>query len=238
MTKQISWPRVFVEALVIVGSILLALGLEAWWTGAEARREARRALESVLAELGEARVEIERVGGLHGQLLSATTALALRLATVAPDQTVVVTDTLLAGLLITSTTDAPSALIEAFISSGGLDEVENEELRRQLIAWSPVLRDLRDDEAQVRDIMNRDVMPYLWGEFDMEQARNVSVAWARGRPRSESGGSDYQTQVRSTLRLRNLVGQQAVWFDLLNGQSLEAVVRLRTLSDLVRLELN
>ncbi len=31
MTKQIPWRRVFVEGVVIVGSILLAFGIQAWW---------------------------------------------------------------------------------------------------------------------------------------------------------------------------------------------------------------
>ncbi len=33
MSKQIPWLRVFVEGVVIIGSILLAFGLQAWWDG-------------------------------------------------------------------------------------------------------------------------------------------------------------------------------------------------------------
>ena len=41
MSKQIPWLRVFVEGVVIVGSILLAFGIDAWWDGrqAEAARQ-------------------------------------------------------------------------------------------------------------------------------------------------------------------------------------------------------
>jgi len=31
LTRQIPWLRVFVEGVVIVGSILLALAADAWW---------------------------------------------------------------------------------------------------------------------------------------------------------------------------------------------------------------
>ena len=31
MTSQVPWLRVFVEGVVIVGSILLAFGIDAWW---------------------------------------------------------------------------------------------------------------------------------------------------------------------------------------------------------------
>ncbi len=36
-TRQIPWLRVFVEGVVIVGSILLAFGLQAWWDGRQER---------------------------------------------------------------------------------------------------------------------------------------------------------------------------------------------------------
>ncbi len=38
MTKQVPWLRVFVEGVVIVGSILLAFGIEAWWDGVQEGR--------------------------------------------------------------------------------------------------------------------------------------------------------------------------------------------------------
>ena len=38
-TKQIPWFRVFVEGAVIVASILLAFGIEAWWDGVQEREE-------------------------------------------------------------------------------------------------------------------------------------------------------------------------------------------------------
>ncbi len=37
MTRQIPWIRVLVESVVIVGSILLALGIDAWWEGRQQR---------------------------------------------------------------------------------------------------------------------------------------------------------------------------------------------------------
>ncbi len=47
MKPQIPWLRVFVEGVVIVGSILLAFGLQAWWEGRQERAEERQALEAL-----------------------------------------------------------------------------------------------------------------------------------------------------------------------------------------------
>ncbi len=37
LKPQIPWLRVFVEGVVIVGSILLAFGIDAWWDGVQER---------------------------------------------------------------------------------------------------------------------------------------------------------------------------------------------------------
>ena len=51
MKAQIPWLRVFVEGVVIVGSILLAFGLQAWWEGRQEQGEVGRDLMSVAQEL-------------------------------------------------------------------------------------------------------------------------------------------------------------------------------------------
>jgi hypothetical protein len=45
VSRQIPWLRVFVEGVVIVGSILLAFGIDAWW---EERQEGVEELLKVL----------------------------------------------------------------------------------------------------------------------------------------------------------------------------------------------
>ena len=47
LSKQIPWLRIFVEGVVIVGSILLAFGLQAWWEGLQDRQTE----QSILGEL-------------------------------------------------------------------------------------------------------------------------------------------------------------------------------------------
>ena len=60
MTRQVPWLRVFVEGVVIVASILLALGLDAWWDGVQERQEEREALELILADLVADTTEIRQ----------------------------------------------------------------------------------------------------------------------------------------------------------------------------------
>ena len=53
MTKQIPWLRVFVEGVVIVVSILLAFGLQAWWDGVQEREEEQQYLRALQADFHE-----------------------------------------------------------------------------------------------------------------------------------------------------------------------------------------
>ena len=50
MTRQIPWLRVFVEGVVIVGSILLAFGIEAWWDDHQDRAEEQRIFVGLKSE--------------------------------------------------------------------------------------------------------------------------------------------------------------------------------------------
>ena len=51
MTRQIPWLSVFVEGVVIVGSILLAFGLQAWWEGRQQSAHSDQTLNTMLADL-------------------------------------------------------------------------------------------------------------------------------------------------------------------------------------------
>ncbi len=67
MKPQIPWLRVFVEGVVIVGSILLAFGIQAWWDERQERGEERGEEQQLLIninlheELGRARVQSKKL---------------------------------------------------------------------------------------------------------------------------------------------------------------------------------
>ena len=67
---QIPWLRVFVEGVVIVGSILLAFGIDAWWDGRKAK-----VLEQELLASHRRRVGLSTTSGSGG-------AAALRLPSI------------------------------------------------------------------------------------------------------------------------------------------------------------
>ena len=74
-TRSIPWPRILVEGVAIVVSILLAFGIQAWWEGVQEREEEQDALASILQEFETNSAEREADLGRHQRHLSAAISL-------------------------------------------------------------------------------------------------------------------------------------------------------------------
>ena len=149
MTRSIPWLRVSVEGVVIVASILLAFGIDAWWARIESHRNALAELGTVFEEVHEARTQLQDLVRWRERERSAALAVQTRLEGVSPDNPIALPDTLFAlsfGMKLV--TDAPTRATDAFITSGHIDEVEDFELRQALLSWTSSLTDLRDDEVR------------------------------------------------------------------------------------------
>ncbi len=118
--------------------------------------------------------------------------------------------------------------------SRGIDEIENLELRRRLLSWPTLLQDLKDDETRARTFQATESGPYLRAEFDVAAAQDAAIPWALG---SEPAPS-HVTQFQSTIRLKNLVGWQVHYFEVLTRTSRTVLEQLETLEVLIRQELN
>jgi len=251
MAARILWARVVGEGLVIVVSVLVGLGIDSWWDGRQQTREALRELEGVSAELVEARREIERGLSQHRRFLQASTELRSQLLDADLDQVVAVPDTLLMGTLFhVWVTDPPTALLDAFVSSGHLARLENDELRQEVLAWRPLLEDLRGDELRVRGFHDGELTPYVRSVADVTRTWVTVSAVARQRPTATGGSypgglqttsttpTDGETEVPATLQFRNLLTQSVDWLGLLRAQSTGALERLDDLAETIRAELD
>lgn len=64
-TRKVPWKRISVEAVAIVGSILLAFAIDAWWDERQVAAAQRAQMRALLEEFKEARSQLEfQVQGL------------------------------------------------------------------------------------------------------------------------------------------------------------------------------
>jgi hypothetical protein len=155
LTRQIPWLRVFVEGVVIVGSILLAFGIQAWWDERQDRLEEQRLLANVHADFIETREIIGAAVAGHRVRMREILALAefgrapesLRPPTFDPPQRII-------GAFTGVTTTYPkTGALDGALASGCLDLVSNSELRSALAEWPRTLSEFTEQQTWTWDLV-------------------------------------------------------------------------------------
>ena len=234
MKSRVPWMRVLGEGATIITSILLALAIEAWWSERQARAAARDQLASVLEELYQARDEIQTHGTWHERRREATVAIREQLHATPVGERVTLPEGVLALAFGMNVSDPPGSLLDTFLSSGAVDDLGNEELRRGLIGWQLKVKDLQDDELWARDFSDNEMRAYAVRALDFSRIIDVGTRmWAAQS--TEFGGSD--TSFESDLVLRNLMGMNESYSSLTGRQAREAVASAEELATLIESEL-
>lgn len=146
--RRSGWGRWLTEGLVIVASILVAFALDAWWDERVEDRRGREALVALGDELQRAQAELDSVLVLNNRLMAdagrflTTDPEAAR--TMPRDSMSRVLAGMGGGMVFNPSQGATQALL-----AGGLDLVDDAELRARIAAWPGVL----DEIAVDQDIM-------------------------------------------------------------------------------------
>lgn len=131
----ISVRRVLVEGFVIVGSILLAFGIDAWWQESREREEVERSLSALHDELIEDREQIASVVQRNEEIIGHL----IELLAITQAEVEALTDSMAVEVLLATGQQAvytPSrAALDAMLSSNVLEDVPDIGLRRDISAW-------------------------------------------------------------------------------------------------------
>ena len=180
-SKDIPWLRIFVEGGVIVGSILLAFALDAGWDNRNREDELRGQLEVVAREMQSVREALQRALDAHDMNAHLAEHLTSALGQVAEGSEVVVSDTLVGPLLPQVTADVTTGSLDAFVAAGGLELIEDVDIRGHLLDWPAQVQDLLDDEIYLRNYAAADLASYLRANSAVANAELQSIPWLMGR---------------------------------------------------------
>lgn len=155
------WKRLTLEAVAIVGSILLAFAIDAGWGEVQERQLEKETIQGLLEEYQGHRKTLEIGKKLHLRILRAVASLitASHRGTYKSEEFEL--DAAINLLKIPPTTDLGSGVRDALVSSGQIELLSNKQLRYQLAEWESVLDELRDDEQTGMTIVLEIVAPYL-----------------------------------------------------------------------------
>ena len=153
--------RFLIEAVVIVASILLAFGIDAWWDARNERVEEAEILAGLQREYTGYRDALERSIERHGQMLDAMTAVLTSIEAGEWTSTEWAMDEAIGRLLSPPTTDLGNGVRDALVQAGRLELLRDVVLRERLAQWPGVYEELLDDETFSRNLVFDLVIPYL-----------------------------------------------------------------------------
>ena len=228
MSQQIPWRRVFVEGAVIVASILLAFGIQAWWDESQDRAEEQRVLVALLAEFEESGEVLRGALGEYRQRYLEAAQLLELVAAEASEIEEATFDQLLRALLTSQTFHLESGAHTALLGSGNMDVIRDEVLRNRLAAWPSYVSEWSEEEDGVFSLVDDVIIPYV---SERARLRNVGRPFAPfpdgGAPQPIPVGSIdavSRTFLSSSLEFENLVYRraQSTWYALRDGETLQA----------------
>lgn len=235
-TRQIQWSRFAVEGVVIVASILLAFGIEAWWEGMQERAEERDALVRLDAEFTAAADHLtewrkNQLGVVEaGNVLLANTG-ASSPPTITPDSM----GSLIWTMTFNWTADPPTGVLSSLISTGELTVIENQDLRAGLVSWEALLRDLQAGERQAEQVIDSRVIPFLETQISWRSLISALEDGAGMTPSSFPFGTE---GLMANREFENIVANRATWIRYVVGEYDAVLADLDSAHTLVRAELD
>jgi len=162
LSKQIPWFRVVVEGVVIVASILLAFGIQAWWEGSQERELERRYLEALRGEFAAVQANVPGEDDTRAGVLHAHEALIIQ----TQSEEMAPADSLFLWMSQTSYPhgfDPPRAVFDDLLSSGGTRLIRSDPLRVELARYGAQLDFTRRLDDQAWATWEQRMQPFLEG---------------------------------------------------------------------------
>ena len=182
MNKQIPWLSKLVEGALIVGSILLAFGIQAWWEGHQLRQQERGLLAGLLADFESSRPGLaSRLTLARRMAVGTADFLDLTNGGPVPGQ-FPVADSLVVAVLGGPTYEPATNTLDAALASGEIEVLESDELRAELANWRRLLSDTAEDEREVRRITNEQIVPLLSRAINLRPYFDAVLPWSGGDP--------------------------------------------------------
>ncbi len=164
--EKIPWKRLSVEAAAIVGSILLAFAIDAWWAEKLERIAEREELSRLYDEFASnyerldswvsdgGTVYLQREAALS---VSETLDAALK----GGSETVLLPDLQIAEIIQTPTFEAETSVFDSLVRSGRIEIIENREIVKAIAQWERTLRSANDTEQRGDRFVYDHLLPAL-----------------------------------------------------------------------------
>jgi hypothetical protein len=142
---------------VIVLSILLAFGIQAWWDGFQERDEEREVLIGLEAEFVDLQARLRSLTAFNRR---GAESVERFLSDSVPKLEALVVDSAFLAATVVNVLDQGGAL-DALLSSGRLELIRDRDIRARLAKWPDWLEDIHTNDLSTRDFAMREIAPFL-----------------------------------------------------------------------------
>ncbi len=212
--EEIPWKRISIEAVAIVGSILIAFALDAWWDRSQARVQNRERLAAVLEEVESAEPAIEKTLRFRTSGVENLVELRRRLTEIPLGQHVNVPASLIAPMRFAWVTEIRIGNAQEFLSTEGASMDGGRLLKQATRTWLTAVEDVQDDEKQLREFVRRDMRPFLRSRFNLAAALDrAAIDWLRSTAESGSEVEPMvpdQVPIETSVELLNLLSMMEI----------------------------
>ena len=236
--SEVPWKRITVEAAAIVGSILLAFAIDAWWEDRNEAELERRLLTALLVEFEQNGELLRQARTVYEQRYMEALRILEYLEKGAIRRDHAELEESYRGLLITETLHLELGAHDGLLGSGELSLIRGEELRNRLAAWPSYVKEWSEEQDMVFKFVRNELVPYL---SDSVRIRNIANSFApfpdgESPPLVPAGSYDAASvvDVSTSVEFENLVYQRAqgLWYAMRDGETLLA--QATAIAELIR----
>ena len=162
--QKIPWARLAVESVAIVGSILVAFAIDAWWEERQEQRDERTYLTSLRQEFIRGLDNVAEEEKVHKEVLDANVALINQIQ----DESRASVESLhYMFSLLSRPTDLrlPRAVFDDLVSSGGTQLIRSDDLRIALALYGRTLVRFQTGNDAAWATWEQRIQPYLEGRI-------------------------------------------------------------------------
>ncbi len=153
--------RISVEAAAIVASILLAFAIDAWWKDRQDRIDEQEILAGLKSEFVANLDTLTRhLAYVQRDVQTLESMVSLIENSQSRNENSIVLETV-AEMMTPATTDLGNGTLNALLSSGRIEILQNKELKVRLTAWDGVIAEVWDDQANAAKMVLEIYIPYL-----------------------------------------------------------------------------
>ncbi len=156
-----TWSGITIEGLVIILSILMAFGIDAWWSARQARVEEREAIAQLATDFRSNAARLDTIRSMHEAALEASYEILARAGMRGEPRGDQRTAELVWHSLRAWTYAPVLGGINSLVQSGQLDLLRNDSLRVAVAGWPDIVEDLNGDELLENENTFRRLAPHL-----------------------------------------------------------------------------